>query len=321
MKKLVCLITFCFCFSVLSAQVELADLFADSLVNEQNPGVTSTFKSTRIINARSVETVHRNDLVFLVLHRFGDVGGDAGGSETFWGLDNSTDILIGFDYGLTDLWSIGVGRAKGAPNGVNTSQQQLLYLESKYKILTQRYDESIPVSVALFGSSVVSAMKKSEFSFSDASFGQFSDRLSFTAQLIVARKFSPGLSMQILLTYVHRSYVSAHDESDLFALGFAARAKFSKRMAFIVDYFYTFRSSASKNYFKDALDFRFYNPLSLGVEIETGGHVFNLSFTNSTAILESQFIPSTSSSWADREFRWGFSISRTFSLGKSEKDW
>jgi len=283
--------------------------------------VTATFKSTRVINSRSVETLHRNDLVFLVMHRFGDIGGDGGGAETFWGLDNSTDILIGFEYGLTDLWSIGIGRAKGATNGVNTSQRQLLYLESKYRLLTQRYDESVPVSLAFFGNSVVSAMKRSDFLTSDASFGKFSNRLSFVGQLIIARKFSPGLSMELIPTYVHRNYVTAHDQSDLFALGLAARAKFSKRMALIVDYFYTFRSSASKNYFEDELDFKFYNPLSLGVEIETGGHVFNLSFTNATAILENQFIPSTSSSWGQGEFRWGFSISRTFSLGKSKRDW
>ena len=319
MKKIVCLIVFCFCVSLLSAQVELADLFTDSTMNNQN--VTATFKSTRVINARSVETLHLNDLVFLVLHRFGDVGGDAGGSETFWGLDNSTDILIGFEYGLTDLWTVGIGRAKGAPNGVNTSQRQLVYLESKYRLLTQRYDESIPVSVAFFANSVVSAMKKLEFQTSDASFGKFSNRLSFVAQVIVARKFSSGFSMQVLPTYVHRNYVTAHDQSGLFALGVAARAKFSKRMALIVDYFYVFRSSDSKTYFEDELDFQFYNPLSLGIEIETGGHVFNLSFTNSTAILENQFIPSTSSSWGGGEFRWGFSISRTFSLGKSERDW
>jgi len=96
--------------------------------------------------------------------------------------------------------------------------------------------------------------------------------------------------------------------------------KVSKRMAIVVDYYHNFRSKESRDYFKELQNFRFYDPLGVGLEIETGGHVFNMSFTNSTAILESQYIPSTSSSWGKGEFRWGFSISRTFSLAKKDAE-
>ncbi|WP_163715110.1 DUF5777 family beta-barrel protein [Mangrovibacterium lignilyticum] len=320
MKKVLTLFFCCFWSLLLPAQVDLADLFNDSIVSEQALPVLATFKSPRVINAQSVETVHKHDLVFLVLHRFGDLAGGNGGAETFFGLDNSSDIQIGFDYGLTDSWSIGLGRVKGAPNGVNTFQRQLFYLNSKYRLLRQTTDERFPLSIALFGNSVLSGMKKMDLSTSDANFQESGDRWSFVAQLILARKFSPDFSLEILPTYIHRNLVTYMEQNDLFALGIALRMKVSRRMAVVVDYFHNFRSQESEDYFKQEKSFRFYNPLGVGLEIETGGHVFNMSFTNSTAILENQFIPSTSSSWGKGEFRWGFSISRTFSLDKSRRD-
>ena len=318
MKNLM-LVLLCFYTVSLSAQGNLESLFNDSSLTDRSLPVISTFKSNRVINAQSVETVHKNDLVFIVLHRFGDIGGSNGGTATFFGLDNSSDIRIGFDYGITDRLSAGLGRVKGSPNGVNTYQQQLFYLTGKYRIFRQTTDDHVPFSAALFGNGVISGMKKMDSSVSDANFNEHGDRLSFVAQLILARKFSSKLSAELLPTYVHRNLVTYMDQSDLFALGIALRMKLTKKMSLEADYFHNFRSKESENYFKQEKSFRFYDPLGVGIEIETGGHVFNMSFTNSTAIMENQFIPSTSSSWGKGEFRWGFSISRTFSLGKSEK--
>jgi hypothetical protein len=142
--------------------------------------------------------------------------------------------------------------------------------------------------------------------------------MSYVAQAVIARKFSDNLSVALTPTYVRRNYVPFRDMNNLFALGIGGRMKVSKWMALVVDYFLSFRSEESKDYFLQQKEFKFYNPLGVGLEIETGGHVFNLSFTNSTAILENQFVPGTSSTWTDGEFRWGFSISRTFSLFKEK---
>ncbi len=297
------------------SQNDLSRLFKDTIAsNKKHTPVIATFKSPRLINSQSNETVHKNDLLFIVTHRFGDIGGDFGGFKSFYGLDNSTDIQIAFDYGISDRWSAGIGRVKGAPNNINTHQDQLIYFNTKYRLIRQTEDDRIPFSVTLFGNSAVSVMKKTDLATSDADFQTFGDRMSYVAQAVMSRKFSDNLSLAILPTYIRRNYVSYMDMNNLFALGVGGRIKVSRWMAVIVDYVIPFRKEDSKDYFREERDFRFYNPLAIGLEIETGGHVFNLSFTNATAILENQFVPSTSSTWTDGEFRWGFTITRTFSL-------
>jgi len=270
--------------------------------------VIATYKSTRIIQGHSPETLKKRELDFRVAHRFGDLGGEYGGSKTFFGLDNSSDIRIAFEYGITDRLMVGIGRTKGSG-----SLTQLYEGLAKYRLLQQTTDDHIPLSVTLFGNAVVSAMTSSTV-ISDASyFGKFSDRMSYTAQVIVARKFNSNLSLTLLPTWVHRNRVAYMDENEVFALGAGGRWKFSKRMGLLVEYFYPLRSQETKNYFKTQ-GRELYNPLAVGLELETGGHVFHISFTNSTAILENQFIPETRSSWLQGQFRWGFNISRRFSL-------
>lgn len=305
---------------LLKAQDDLNQLLEELTPKKEKSPVTATFKSTQIINGQSNETMHKHDLMFVVMHRFGDIAGSFGGMQTFYGLDNSSDILIGFDYGITNRLSFGFGRTKGAPNGTNTNHQQLFYIKPKYRFIRQSADNRIPFSVTLFGNAVVSGMEKVDLATSDANFQKFSDRMSFVAQAIITRKFSDNLSLAVLPTYVRRNYVSFMDMNNTMALGIGGRMKVSKRMAVVVDYFLSFRSKESKDYFLQEKDFRFYNPLGIGLEMETGGHVFNFIFTNSTAILENQFIPSTSSTWTKGGFRWGFSITRRFTLGKKPEE-
>jgi hypothetical protein len=315
MKPFMIILIFFVCNSSLKAQDDLSKLFDDKETKQEKLPVTATFKSPQIINAQSNETMHKHDLLFVVMHRFGDIAGSYGGMQTFYGLDNSSDILIGFNYGISDRWSLGLGRAKGAPT-TNTSQKQLFYINTKYRLIRQSTDNRIPVSVTLFGNSVASGMDRQKLVTSDADFQKFSDRLSFVTQAIISRKFSDDLSVAVLPTYIRRNYVSYMDMNNMFSLGVGGRMKVTHRMAVIADYFLSFRSHESKNYFLQKKEFKFYNPLGIGLEMETGGHVFNFIFTNSTAILENQFIPSTSSSWVKGGFRWGFSISRTFTLSK-----
>ncbi len=274
--------------------------------------VSATFKSTRLINGHTNETIHKHELDFKVDHRFGDIAGDNGGLRQFFGLDISTDIRIGFEYGLSDRLTIGLARAKGA-----TTVQQLYEGSLKYRLLEQTTDNQVPFAITLFGSNTIAAVHANKDDPSTATaYENFGDRMNYVAQVIIARKFSTNFSFVLTPSYVHRNFTVFRDQNDLFAIGAGGRAKLSKRMALVVDYFLPFRNSADKAYLETVGNRKFYNPLGVGLEIETGGHVFHLNFTNATAIQEVQFIPETTTSWGKGQYRWGFSISRRFSLGK-----
>ncbi|WP_126244301.1 DUF5777 family beta-barrel protein [Chitinophaga rhizosphaerae] len=289
------------------AQDDLGAIFGKDSVR-RDP-VTSTFKSTRIINGQSNETLARGDLDFRVAHRFGDIGGSGGGSSTFFGLDNSTDIRIAFEYGITDRLTAGLSRSKG-----NGNFSQMWEVLGKFKLLQQTHDNRVPVGITLFANAVVSSMKSSPDQADPNYFAKFSDRGSAVAQLVISRKFGEMVSLALLPSFVHRNRVGFKDMNNMFAMGLGGRLRFSKRVALVADYFYSFRDEESKDYY-ESRGTKFYNSLGVGVEIETGGHVFHLNFTNATAILENQFIPETVSTWTHGQFRWGFNISRRFSLG------
>jgi len=308
MKKTL-LILLCLTSATSYAQEDLEKLI--HIDTPKNEKVTATFKSGNLINLKTTETIHRNEMDFRVDHRFGDIAGSAGGGKNFFGLDNSTDIRIGFDYGLLDNLNIGIARAKGA-----TEVRQLFEGNLKYRFIDQTVDNSVPISVALFASTTLSAMEASTDKASAASFDTFSDRLSYVTQLIIARKFSSNLSLVLVPSYLHRNYTAHNDQNDLFALGIGGRAKVSNRVALVADYTLPFRKSSNKKYREDLSGQRYYNALGIGIEMDTGGHIFHLNFTNATAIQESQFISETNSSWAKGQFRWGFSIARRFNFNK-----
>jgi hypothetical protein len=292
-------------------QVELEK--ALTTTSDTHEKVTATFKSTRLINGHTNETIHKNELDFEVDHRFGDIAGSNGGIRQFFGLDNSTDVRIGFEYGISDRLTVGLARSKGA-----TTVQQLYEGSLKYRLLEQTVDDHIPLAVTLLGSSTIAAVKANRDDPAAATaYGNFQDRLNYVAQMIIARKFNSNFSFSITPSYIHRNFTVFRDQNDLFAVGAGGRAKISKRMAIVVDYFLPFRNAEDKAYLEEVASRKFYNPLGVGLEIETGGHVFHLNFTNATAIQEVQFIPETTSSWLKGQYRWGFSISRRFSMGKS----
>ena len=272
----------------------------------------ATFKGTQLVNSRTIETLGKHELDFRVAHRFGDIGGQFGGEKSFFGLENSTDVKISFDYGITDRLTVGIGRTKGA-----TSVRQLYEGSLKYKLLRQTDDGKMPISVTTFSNAVVSSMASNSKPNSPDHFNSFSDRMSFANQLLIARKFSDRFSLMLMPSWVHTNYVISSDQNDIFAMGIGGRLKVGKRVALVADYFKVFRNNTSKNSFEDA-GLKFYNPLGVGVEFETGGHVFDFTFTNSTAILENQFIPYTTTSWRQWRFRWGFNLSRIFSLKKNK---
>lgn len=265
------------------------------------------FSSPRLINANTVELLSKGILEFKVTHNFGDIAGDNGGARTFFGLDNATDVRIGFQYGLSKKINLIAARAKGA--GL---VQQLYELGVKYRVLQQATDNRHPLSATLFANMVISGMKRSQLPDQENSFSNFSDRMSQTVQLMLARRMGK-VSVQVSPTLVHRNLVPAGDDKTIFAVGGALRLPVKGRFSLLLDYFHSFRSKESVDYFKTQ-GVRFYDALGAGIEIVTAGHVFHLNFTNATEILENRFIPRTVTSWGKGQFRWGFTISRDFDL-------
>ncbi|RVU02701.1 hypothetical protein EOD41_01815 [Mucilaginibacter limnophilus] len=281
----------------------------DSAMNMLNEGekeesVIATFKASRLIYSQTTETVKKNNLNFLVIHRFGDIGGSDGGSSTLWGLDNSSDIYIGFEYGISDKLDVQFGRSKF---------EQMLELGLKYAILKQTADNSKPFALTVAGKMGLKPYKVTTEVFDD-----YTNRLSYMAQAIIARKFSSRFSLQISPTFIRNNlpfpFIEGN-EQQFFALSAAARYKFTKRMGIVVDYSHPFSS-----FRQNSNSPKFYDPLAVGIEIETGGHVFTIDFANAKAISELNYLSDTESSWGKGQFRFGFTISRMFSFGPNKRN-
>jgi Membrane bound beta barrel domain (DUF5777) len=273
----------------------------------KTPDYIWVFSSPKLINANTVEMIPAGILEFKVTHNFGDIAGTFGGIKNFFGLDAATDIRIGFQYGLSKRFNLVAARAKGAGN-----LKQLYELGVKYRLLQQANDGGHPLSIALFGNVVACAMEADTIGNKENSFEDFSDRLSQTLQLLIARKFGK-ISLQINPTMVHTNYVVPGDDNTIFSLGGALRVPVMGRFSVLFDYFHSFRSQESIDAF-EANNIKFYDAMGIGVEFLTEGHVFHLNFTNSTEILENRFIPRTTTSWSKGQYRWGFTVSRDFDL-------
>jgi hypothetical protein len=288
-----------------------------SLIEEKKEGpkkVYATFKTVRIGNAQTIETVKRNHLDFRISHRFGNVYDNSLPNplntmgQTFIGFDNVRDIRFSFDYGLTENITLGIGRSK---------LNHLIDGSIKWRILQQTTDFSMPISLALFSSTAYSHDPMSviygdivkDFNTSEL------HRFNFFHQVIIASKLSDWLSLELLPSYMYRNYIrqnintknNEYDVNGFFSLGFGGRIKLSKRVSFIGDYFYNFAPYYQNNP-------KVFNPLSLGFEIETGGHVFSLFVTNAGGLIENNFIPYTTDTWTKGQVKFGFCISRTFAL-------
>ncbi len=287
----------------------------DSLFNTgDNTAATKApvkiFNSQKAINANTTEVVGKGKMEFKVMHNFGDIGGDFGGLKNFFGLDNATDIKIAFEIGLGKRLDVLFARAKGA-----SQQQKLWEMGIKYQLLQQlENDPSHPVSVAFFANAVIAANKASASDNLDHSFRNISDRTSNTLQLIIAKKIGK-VSLQLNPTVVTRGYAISYDLKSIFAAGAALKLPVMRNLNLVVDYFHSFRSQSSKDSFAvQATPLKFFDPLGIGFEIVTPGHVFHLNFTNTTETLENRYITRTVTSWGKGQFRWGFTITRQFSL-------
>jgi hypothetical protein len=293
------------------AQEDLLSLVADSNTKPKSEKVFATFKTTKIVNLQSTESVKQGELDFRVTHRFGDMG-VKGGEHTLWGFDQSADIRLSFDYGISDALAIGIGRSK---------YQEALDASIKYRFMDQTTDNKKPVSMSVYGNMATNAQSTPTF-YAGTNWTEkrkFVHRISYFTQLIIARKMSRSLSLELAGSYLHRNFVkgainssnNSNETNGLASLGIAARLKITKRMCLLADYIYTFSPYRQNN-----KEIPFYNPLGLGLEIETGGHVFHITWTNSAPILENNLIPYSNSSWLEGQFKLGFNISRAFVINK-----
>ena len=250
----------------------------------------ATFKANRIINLHSVENTAKGVLDIKISHRFGFLSG--GFSELF-GLDQAS-IRIGGDYGITDRLMVGFGRS---------SFEKTYDGFLKYKILKQSSGAKTMPFTASFMTST--AIKTIPFRDPDRE-NYFSSRMYYVFQGLIGRKFNESLSLQISPTLVHRNLVrTASESNDVYSLGLGGRIKLNKRTSFNAEYIYVLPNQLAPGY---------RNSFSVGFDIETGGHVFQLHLTNSTSMIEKGFITETTGNWLDGDIHFGFNVSRVFTV-------
>lgn len=273
---------------------------------------TASFKTTRVINGHSTENTARGVLDFKIGHRFGTL---EEGVSNFFGLDQAS-IRIGFDYGVTDRLMIGIGRS---------SYQKTVDGFVKYKLMRQ-CDSGCgnPITAAFVASSSATTLVAQDVPwYSPGQQDYFTHRLAYSFQLVIGRKFSDKLTLQLTPGLVHRNLTEfAEEENDVYNVGISGRMKLSKRVSFNAEYFYVLpnqlRGPTPEELAVDP-NAGFKNSLSIGFDIETGGHVFQLHFTNSTGMFERAFITETTNSWSDRQIHYGFNVSRVFTVCKPKQ--
>lgn len=294
MKKIITIFVF-FAFSnFIYSQEDEIDLLSMLEEEEITNYASAAFKTNRVINLHSIENTAAGVLDLKISHRFGFLNG---GFYELFGLD-AASIRIGADYGLTDNITVGFGRS---------SFEKTYDGFLKYRFLRQSTGKrKMPITAALFASTAVNTIKWQNPDRKN----YFSSRLYHTYQLIVGRKFNNAFSLQLSPTVVHRNLVrTSMEKNDVYALGAATRIKLTNRIAINAEYIYVFDNQLAPGY---------RNSLSIGLDLETGGHVFQLHFTNSTSMIEKGFVTETIGDWTDGGVHFGFNVSRVFTLRKTK---
>jgi hypothetical protein len=271
-----------------------------NLMNQlENEGVknkisyaVATFKTTRIVDGQSVESLPKNVLDVRISHRFGPV---SSGIYNLFGLDNAT-MRLGFDYGITNNFMIGAG---------HSTYQKTYDAFLKFRILRQSTGVvNMPVTVSFVPVIAVNTLKQF-----DSLKTNFNDRVSMVYQLLIARKFSENFALQIMPTLIHADKISFNhaNKKNILAVGIGGRQRLSKRINLNAEYYYQLPGTKAPGS---------HNVFSFGVDIGTGGHVFQLDFTNSAGLTEKSFISETTGRWDKSNIMFGFTISRVFQLHK-----
>ena len=280
------LTAFVILFSLQISSQDLLDVLETETPETENI-VSATFKGTRIVNGHSIENRKNKELEFIISHRFGQINT---GIEELFGLDQS-NIRFAFEYGLTDNLTAGLGRS---------SFEKTYDGYLKYSLLKQRTGvKSFPFAVSLFGSLTAKTQKAivgNERSFAESLF--------YVGQVLIAKKVSPSFSFQVTPTYVHRNLTAINaDPHNLFSLGYGTRFKLSKRVSLNAEYYQQFNRLKSINS---------RNSVAFGVDIETGGHVFQIILSNAITMVEKGFITENTGNFFGGDIHLGFNLSRTF---------
>lgn len=249
-----------------------------------------TFADTRIINGQSVETSDGGELKMIISHRFGDLDG---GVYELFGLDQGS-IRIGFDYGINNNLTVGWGRS---------SFEKTYDGFVKYRLLTQsRGVKDMPISLTGLATIAINGQRWTDPERENF----FSSRINYAYQIIIARKFNDRFSVQIMPTLVHRNLVATTEiDHDVYACGIASKFQLTDMLALKAEYYYTLPNQLAPGRT---------NSLSIGVDIETKGHVFQLHFSNSRGMIEKFFVTETFGDWAQFEVGLGFNMTRDWRL-------
>jgi hypothetical protein len=300
---------------VATAQDDLMSMLDEEQGKEPTYTI-ATFKASRLINGHTIETISKNHLNFWISHRFGAV--NSGFIANFFGLDEAK-IRLGLEYGLTDRWLVGAGRS---------SLEKTYDLYTKYKVLRQ--SNTMPITVTAMAGWGINTMPTGYVmeSGSTMKFNNNIERYSYWSQVLVARKFTEKLSLQLMPTLIHVNKVEDPSiPNQLFALGAGGRYKLNQRITLSAEYYYSIREFEDEDDEDDDdyetngnFPYPYRNALSLGVDIETGGHVFQFHLTNARGMVEKQFIGQNVGSWGKGDIFYGFNIARTFSLDKAARN-
>jgi hypothetical protein len=256
--------------------------------------VKNAFKSPRVINGQSIEFLRPGTMDFRILHRFGQLDQ---GYKNFFGLDQAS-MRMGFDFGILKNLMVGIGRS--------TYKKEVDAYFKYAPLLQSTGTGSFPFTVALVGGITMDGLPWANPDRKNF----FTSRLGYFFQTIIGRKITEGLTLQLSPTMVHQNLVQlTADSNNVFALGIGGRLRLSRRISLTWDFFHVYNPN------KEIVT---QDPLSVGFDIETGGHVFQLHFSNTTGMNERAFITETTGRWNKMEIRFGFNLSRVFQLKKNK---
>jgi hypothetical protein len=285
-------IFFCFLFvcNLSQGQSLLNELNNDLSATPDTVYTYATFKAPRLINGQSVETVGENGLNFIISHRFGNLNS---GKDNFFGIDES-HIRLGLEYGVCERFDIGIGRSR---------EQKLVDGYLKYKLLRQSSGAvHVPFTVSVYTSIAI----RTDKGLVPTRNYSFTNRLNYIYELLIARKFSEQISLQLMPGIIHRNLTLNEQSPNIIAYtGLGGRLKLTSRISLNFEYYYNWAKYISDNYV---------NPLSFGFDIETGGHIFQLHFSNSRAMQEKIMIPENTNDWQKGDIGFGFNIIRHFNF-------
>lgn len=298
LKVLLLLCAIPWLYSVANAQDldSMLDELQEEVVTSQD--VIATFKATRVINGHSVEMLAKGDLEFRIAHRFGRLNT---GAVDLWGLDLA-DNRIGFDYGITPWLMTGIGRSSFNNVVDYFLKARIIRQQTKPQNVLEHF------SVNWFSNVMLDGRPNPLGSWTE----DIEQRFSYAHQLIIAKKINERFSLQLTPTAIYETYVqTAEDQNLRFALGTAGRIKLTNRVALTAEHFLRLPFDGSDL----SPDFQNNNnSFSIGFDIETGGHVFQLHFSNSRSMVERGFIQQTDGRWGNNDIHFGFNITRNFTL-------